>query len=263
MIYNTLIWTKRGWLRADELIIGDVTISYDSQRNCTEYDKISHIQTEYGINAILGLKSHSLNLSVTPDHPFILRNTKYKFIERKAISDVFLKSFNEERTVLYAAPFEPYLLSKDLDDVAWSARVASSFSNSRYMPISHIKDIWDIVEDLCAYEAQHWVDIFFHWNVLLAGSYWSKAVKLENKQVKDLVHHIAPRAGFGSKLTRNPKIAGNKWIIGLATQNAPQIRNINWYRDRIEGLTFNVKTKNGNFLAKKSYGTFLCPCDIT
>lgn len=263
MIHDTLIWTKKGWKKADELVIGDVVISYNPLRNCTEYDEVSSIHMEYGTQNILGLKKNSMNLALTPDHPFILINTQYKFAERKTINDVFLKSFNETKTVLYNSPFEPYLFSKDLEDVAWSARVAASFGNSRYMPMEYVKEIWNVIDNICGFEAQHWIDVFIHWNVLLPRTYWSKAVVSLNRQVKEMVFHVGPRAGFGVKLTRNPKIAGSKSIIGISTLNAPQVRNINWYRDRIKDYTFNIKTKNGNFLGSKTSGTFLCPCDVT
>lgn len=263
MIYDTLIWTKRGWLKSDELIIGDTVISYNPQRNCTEYDKVSHIHIGYGITPIMGLKSHSINLSITPDHPFLIRSSEKKTLERRSMQEVFLSSFKDKKTVLYSAPFEPYLISNDLDDVAWSARIASSFSNTRYMPIEYAKIIWDTMRECRGIEAQHWIETFYHWNKLLPRTYWSKAANLDNVQVREIMFNIAPRAGFGIKLTRNPKVSGKKWIIGLSTQNAPQIRNIHWYRDRVEGFTFNIKTRNGNFLASKAFGTFLCPCDLT
>lgn len=259
---DTLIWTKRGWLHATDLTIGDVIISYSPSRNCTEYDEISHIKLDYGKNSILGLKTHSMNLSVTPDHPFILKNNKYKTVERKTIDDVFFSSLKDRKTVLYSEPFEPYLMSKDLDDVAWSARVASSFGNVRYLPMDYSRQVWNIIDDLAGAEAQHWIDTFFHWDVLVSGTYWSKAVKIRNRQTKEMVYHIAPRAGFGTRFMPNPRKIG-QWIIGLSTQNAPQISNTNWYRDRIEGYFFNIKTRNGSFLARKTGGTFLCPCDIT
>lgn len=262
MIYETLVWTKRGWLTADELVIGDIVISYNPSRACTEYDKISYIKTDYKTNPIMGLKSHSINLAITPDHPFIVKNNVNKSVEVRNIDEVFLSSFNEGKTVLYTAPFEPYLMSQDLEDVAWSARVASSFGNVRYMPIEYFHEIWNIVGEATGVEAQHWIDVFFHWGILENGTYWSKATKLRNRQTRDMVYHIAPRAGFGTRFMPNPKRVG-QWIIGLSAQNAPQIRRTHWYRDRIEGLFFNLKTKNGSFLARKTGGTFLCPCDVT
>lgn len=258
---GTLIWTKRGWLQAEELVIGDVIISYNPKRNCTEYDSVECIRLEYGINPIFGLKTHSMNLAVTPDHPFIVKNNRSKILERKTMDDMFLSSMKEYRSVLYISPFEPYLISKDLDDVAWSARLASSFGNVRYMPMEYFHDVWNIVQNISAIEAQHWIDIFFHWNVLISGTYWSKATGLTNRQVRDLIYHIAPRAGFGTRFMPNPRKPG-QWIIGLSTQNTPQIAKTNWYRDRIEGHTFNIRTRNGSFLARKTGGTFLCPCDI-
>lgn len=262
MIYETLVWTKRGWLTANELVIGDVVISYNPSRACTEYDIVSYIKTDYKTNAIMGLKSHSMNLALTPDHPFIVKNNINKSLTIKPINELFLDAFNENKTVLYCAPFEPYLVSHDLEDIAWTARVASSFGNVRYMPIEYFNEIWNIVNELGAIEAQHWIDVFFHWGVLEGGTYWSKATKLSNRQARDMVYHIAPRAGFGARFMPNPKKVG-QWIIGLSTQNAPQIRKTHWYRDRVEGQFFNIKTNNGSFLGRKTGGTFLCPCDVT
>jgi len=262
MIYETSVWTKRGWTDPIDLLIGDVVISYNNRRNCTEYDQISHINIDYGMTPIFGLKSHSLNISVTPDHPMIIRDIRKKTIERKTMNDVFLSILQEHKSVLYSAPFEPYLVSHDLDDIAWSARVASSFGNDRYMPIEYVNDIWSIIENISGIEAQHWIEVFIHWNVLIPRTYWHKAVYLNNRQVTEMVLHVVPRAGFGTRIAKHLKRSG-RWVMGLSIQNTPQIRKTNWYRDRVEGYTFNVKTKNGNFLAKKSLGTFLCPCDIT
>lgn len=263
MIYSdTLIWTKRGWLKAEELIIGDIVISYNPARNCMEYDRAGWIKIDYGIHPIMGLKSHSINFALTPDHPFLLKNNTKKTLERKTMNDVFLSSFNPNKTILYSAPYEPYLISGNLEDVAWTARAASSFGNVRAMPIDIFHQIWNIIDDLAGLEAQHWIDVFAHWDVLMPGTYWSKATKLKNRQVRDMVYHIAPRAGFGTRFMPSPKRIGQR-IIGLSTQNAPQIRSINWYRDRVEAHFFNIKTKNGSFLARKTGGTFLCPCDIT
>lgn len=262
MIYDTLVWTKRGWQRAENLIIGDVIISYNSSRDCTEYDSVTYIHTEYRSRSIMGLKTHSMDLAVTEDHPFlIIRSSLDKTLVRKAMNDVFL-NITKTQNILYTSSFEPYLMAQDMDDVAWSARVASSYGHVKYMPIDLYNEVWKIAENICGIEAQHWIDIFFHWNVLMPGTYFAKATKLHNRQTRALVHHIAPRAGFGSKVTRNPRGAG-QWIIGLSTQTNPEVRKTNWYRDRVEGIFFNIKTKNGNFLAKKLGGTFLCPCDIT
>lgn len=261
MIYNTLIWTKRGWLRAEDLVIGDIVVSYNPSRNCTEYDSIGWIKLDYGIKPILGLKTNSMNLAITPDHPFILKNNVSKVIERKAMDDVFLSVFSNNKSVLYTAGFEPYLTSQDIDDVNWSARIASSFGNTRCMPIEYFQEIWNIIEEISAFEAQAWIDTFYHWNVLLSGTYWSKAVKLSNKQTRELVYHVAPRAGFGTRFMVNPRKPG-QWIIGLSTQNSPQIKKTNWYRDRVEGYFFNIGTRNGSFLARKTGGTFLCSCEL-
>lgn len=262
MIYNTLVWTKRGWLKAEELVIGDIVISYNPLRNCTEYDKISSIKMDYAIKPILGLKSRSMTLKLTPDHPFIIKNNVHKTVERKTIDDVFLRAFNEGRTVLQNSPFEPYALTQNLDDIAWTARVASSFDNTLAIPIEYSRRVWNIIEELGGIEAQHWIDVFFHWNILLPATHWSKAVLLRNKDVRKMVYHIAPRAGFGAKFSRYPRNT-RLWMMGLATQHAPQIRISNWFRDRIEGYFFDIKTKNGSFLARAAGGTFLCPCDIT
>lgn len=262
MIYNTLIWTKRGWLKAEELTVGDITISYSLSRNCTEYDSISEISLDYGIKPIFGLKSHSLNLALTPDHPFIEVDFLYKEMKRLTIDDKFLSFYGRNKSVLYTAPFEPYAKSNDLDDIAWSARLAASFGNNISIPLRYQKDIWEIIENISGLEARHWIDVFFHWGILEPGTYWSKATKLHNKQVRDMVYHVAPRAGFGTRFMRNPKRRG-QWLIGLSTQNQCQVQKTSWYRDRVEGYFFNIKTRNGSFLGRAKGGTFLCPCDLT
>lgn len=263
MIHNTLVWTKRGWKRSHELAIGDKIISYSQSRNCTEYDEISSIQIDYGIKPILGLRTGSMNMCVTPDHPFIILDSKYKKIETKEIKDVFLSSYRSNKSVLYTAPFEPYALTGNLDDIAWSARVASSFGNVRATPLDIFQQSWNAVEDISGLEAQYWTDIFFHWSVLRSGTYWSKAMSMRNRQTLELAYHVIPRAGFGVRYLRSPIKNTSQWILGLSVNNSPAIKVESWYQDRIEDYFFNIKTKNGNFLARKTGGTFLCACEVT
>lgn len=263
MIHNTLVWTKRGWKRSDELAIGDKVISYSQSRNCTEYDEISSIQIDYGIKPVLGLRTGSMNMCVTPDHPFIILDSKQKKTETKEIKDVFLSSYLYNKSVLYASPFEPYAATGKLDDIAWSARVAASFGNVLATPLDLFQETWNPVEDISGYEAQHWTDVFFHWSVLQSGTYWSKAMPMSNKQTVELAYHVIPRAGFGVRYLRNPRRNTKRWMLGLSVNNVPAIRTANWYRDRIEDSFFNIKTKNGNFLARKTGGTFLCACEVT
>lgn len=263
MIHNTLVWTKRGWKRSDELAIGDKVISYSHSRNCTEYDEISSIQIDYGIKPVMGLRTSSMNMCVTPDHPFIILDSKNKKIETKEMKDAFLSSFIRDKSVLYTSPFEPYSMSGNLDDIAWSARVTSSFGNVFATPLEIFHQTWNAVGDIGGYEAQHWTDIFFHWSVLQSGTYWSKAMPMSNKQSVELAYHVIPRAGFGVRYLRNPRKNTKRWMLGLSVNSVPEIRAVNWYQDRIEDYFFNIKTKNGNFLARKTGGTFLCACDST
>lgn len=263
MIHNTLVWTKRGWKRSEELAIGDKVISYSHSRNCTEYDEISSIQIEYGIKPVMGLRTHSMNMCVTPNHPFIIVNSLTKKVETITISDAFLSAFAGNKSVLYSSHFEPYKTSGSMEDVAWSARVASSFGNVLATPLDIFQQTWKAVEEINGIEAQHWVDIFFHWSVLQPGTYWSKAMPMSNKQTVELAYHVAPRAGFGIRFLRNPRKSARQWMLGLSVNNSPVIKLDSWYQDRIEGFFFNIKTRNGNFLARKTGGTFLCACDVT
>jgi hypothetical protein len=223
MIHNTLVWTKRGWKRSDELAIGDKVISYSQSRNCTEYDEISSIQIDYGIKPVMGLRTHSMNMCVTPDHPFILIDSLHKTNETFEIKDVFLKSYLYNKSVLYTSPFEPYQARGNIDDVAWSARVASSFGNVLATPLDIFQQTWKTVEDISGMEAQHWVDVFFHWAVLQPGTYWSKAVPMSNKQTVELAYHVVPRAGYGVRYLRNPKKSARQWMLGLSVNNSPVI----------------------------------------
>jgi len=263
MIHNTLVWTKRGWKKSDELAIGDKIISYSPSRNCTEYDEISSIQIDYGIKSIMGLRSSSMNMCVTPDHPFIVLDSKIKKTETISIKDVFLTNLYSGKTALYSSPFEPYAMSGNLDDIAWSARTAASFGNVLATPLDIFQRTWNAVEDIGGYEAQHWTDIFFHWSILQPGTYWSKAIPMSNKQTVELAYHVIPRAGFGVRYLRNPRKNTRQWMLGLSVNSSPRIGIENWYQDRIEGFFFNIKTKNGNFLARKTGGTFLCACEVT
>ncbi len=248
--------------KSDELVIGDKTISYNQSRNCSEYDEISSIQIDYGIKPVMGLRTSSMNMCVTPDHPLIVIDSESKRAEVKETRDLFLSYLRKNKSVLYLSKFEPYSMNGQLDDIAWSARVASSFGNVLATPLDIFHKTWNAVEDIGGYEAEHWTDIFFHWSVLQSGTYWSKAIPMSNKQTVELAYHVVPRAGFGVRYLRNPRNT-RQWMLGLSVNNSPDISMGNWYQDRIEGYFFNIKTRNGNFLARKTGGTFLCACEVT
>lgn len=265
MIYaDTYVWTKRGWRRSDELLVGDTVISYNASRNCTEYDKIHSIIQDYGTTPLLGLKAKSTNMLVTKDHPVIVYNKSANKSVRKRMDDVFLSYMERGTSVLYNRWFEPYRITKDLDDVAWSARLSASFANVKYLPPEYREQVWENVDEIHGIEAQHWVDVFFHWNVLQRGSNWMKTVRLRNRDVRDIVFYVAPRAGLGVKFMPNPlKKPGLPWLLAVSSTNdLSATPATNWYQDRKTGFTFNITTRNGSFLARKFAGTFLCACDI-
>lgn len=261
---DVAVWTKRGWLRSADLLVGDVTISYNPARNCTEYDKVYSITQDYGTTQLLGLKAKSANILVTKDHPIIVYRKAENKSERKKMDDVFLSYMEVGTSVLYNRWFEPYHITKDLDDVAWSARVAASFANVRYMPIECREAVWGIVNEIHGIEAQHWVDVFFHWNVLQRGVNWMKTIRLRNRDVRDIVFYIAPRAGLGAKFMPPPiRKPGNPWLMSVSDTSDLRVSPLlNWYQDRKTGFTFNIATRNGSFLAKKHSGTFISACDL-
>jgi hypothetical protein len=244
------VWTERGWLFAEDLSIGDTTISFNPTRNCCEYDTIESINLEYTQCGGYAVVKNTMRQIVTSDHPILIWNDNKKQLTRIPISKRFMGSAN----LVLARSFEPYLSTQDIEEIKWSARVAASFSNHKWAPVDH----WDIVRNLGGYESQVWLDTFFHWNVLLPAVNWMKSVKLRNTDVRDMLFHIVPRAGRGlfagirmKLLTANMTIRENAFVNSYA----------GWSMKPIDGIVFNISTKNGNFLARKSGNTFIMACD--
>lgn len=258
------VWTKRGWLNPGDLMVGDIVISYNPKRNCTEYDTIQHIHQEYGTNGLFGIQSKSMSMLVTKDHPVIVYNKQNNEAYRKPMDDIFMSYMVVGNNVLYNRWFEPYHITKDLDDLAWSARLTASFWRTKYMPAEYLGQIWPLIEDIHGIEAQHWIDVFFHWNILKRGVNWMKTIRLRNRDVRDMIFHVAPRAGVGAQFMPNPiKKPGNPWLMSVSTTGDLALSPAGgWFKERRTGSTFNIKTSNGSFLAKRQSGTFICACDL-
>lgn len=263
---DTRIWTTRGWRWYDDLMIGETIMSYNELKGYNEYDKISSIKSEMRAEGIIGLKSKSMDQKITTDHPMLVINRSSKELERIRAGDLFFHSLMHKRKVLYNKGFEPYLRSQDWEDIKWSARYAASFAQNKTFS-TYPQEILDIIENLTAIEAQQWIDTFVHWNIKrITGKAWGYIVCLRNHMVKDMLFHIAPRAGLGVQwsvhrgFTFAPK---GMWAIKLSSMhdNATYRKNTGWWRDRYEGLMYNISTSNGNFLARTKRGTFLIACD--
>jgi hypothetical protein len=141
-----------------------------------------------------------------------------------------------------------------MEDIKWSARMAATISN-------HKKAYFDIPRDLGGYEAQEWLDTFFHWNKMISARNWMAAVRLTNLVVRDSILDIAPRAGVGAIWQSAYK--GKPTMLMTTNGYVSPSLNNGWYKKPIDGLVFNLSTKNGNVLVKSNNGTYLVACEYT
>lgn len=262
--YKTQIWTKHGWKNYEDVTVNDTLISYNERLGYCEYDKVNKVWSDYLDTNYMGIKFKSMNLFVTNDHPIITTNRITKEVSRFQIRDVLAHNFAGKRGILYSKPFLPYKRTQDFDDLKWSARIAATYAQSKYYV--NLDHVWELIEEITAHEARVWLDEFFHWNVKgHASPNWMFCTCLSNKGVRDMIFHVGPRAGVGvfwAPLHNFNLRKGGMWAIRTSSLRdaGPSLRN-GWHQDRFQGVAFNLKTNNGNFLARRHGGSFLVACD--
>jgi hypothetical protein len=258
------IWTKRGWKNIDDVFVGDQVISYNPKRNCTEYDEVSNIILDYGSNHLLGYRNKSASILMTKDHPVLVIDKSTALSYRQQIDDIFLDYLVKGRSMLYNRWFEPYTVTKDPEDVLWSARMAATFIYSeRLIPIKYQDQIWDIIKDLNGLQAQQWIEQFYSWSRQAPSSIWMHSTVLHNRQLRDMLFHVGPKAGLGVQLHRGFGSQSRKFFISVSDTRDLTIYGLeSWKQERHIGSVFNVSTKNGSFLARSNSGTFIVACDI-
>ena len=254
--FFTFVYTNRGWVSPEELMWGDRVVSFNPERGVCEYDKVYGIQLDYKQCSGLGIRSNTMRSLLTPEHPLMIWDNKKKKLTRTPIKEVFMSKYNYGRptSILAHRLFEPYRRTQDMDDIRWSARIAATFSNARhaFVPEQHM------VDDLGGLEAQAWLETFFHWNRKLPGVNWQGTVRLGNRQVRDMLFNIGWRAGVGVKWRRPRK----SYAVSITNHgDATPYADSGWMSHQIDGLVFNVSTKNGNVLMRSYNGTYLMACE--
>jgi len=68
---KTEILTQRGWLRFDEVQIGDQTLSINPITGLGEWDEISKILIKPGIHDMIRMEGHSFSALATPNHRWL------------------------------------------------------------------------------------------------------------------------------------------------------------------------------------------------
>lgn len=264
---DTRIWTNRGWKYYDDLIYGDKVISYNEDKGYNEYDRISSLRSEYREEGIIGLRFKSMHQRISRDHDFLLINTNTKELKRINAEELFFSSLRYAWLILYNRPLEPYTRSYDMEDLKWSARWAASFAQVKNFS-TYPQELLDHIHDIRGLEARQWLDTFVHWNIKRAASRtWNYAVCLRNHDVRDMLFHVGPRAGVGVQWSPHRGYAfkpGGMWSIKLSSIKDVSMnrwQKTGWFRERYEGLMYNIATSNGNFLARTKKGTFLIACD--
>ncbi len=259
------VLTSRGWKDYNNLYIKDKIISYNKDKKHTEDDYIYTIETSYIEEAIIDLTFKSMKQMVTRDHPMIIVDANTKEIEIREARDCFTKSFNRRYPILYNRGYETYKRTQDIEDIKWAARYLASYSTTRYFDQYPSKAV-EIISDLTEIEAKQFIDTFCHWNVKLRTTRaWNYIVHLRNFDVRDMLIHVATRAGIGAQwsIHNTPRMNANpKWCIKFAADSDAFIKRLtgHWSTYRYEGVMYNISTNNGNFLAKTWRGTFLIGC---
>ncbi len=259
-----LVWTPRGYTHAQDLSPGDRVISYNPARNCTEYDRVSQVKTEYKHVGLIGVKKMTMHFTVTPDHPVLLTDLKTRELTRVVIDDLFMSKTPKGKALLGLKPFEPYKRSRTDEEIQWTARMAAT--SSRHMrPPLHNDEIWDCIKDITGEEAQLWLNTFFHWDILRPRIHFMKTVFQRSSFVRDMLYHVGPRAGvttyWGQHKTRW-NTSRNAFSIGIE-QDHILTSTEQWRADKHDGTIYNISTQNGSFLAKYFGGTFLMGCNLS
>lgn len=261
---KTLVWTNKGWRHHYDLFIGDVVMSFNVQAYRCEYDTVNSIESTYVDTNFMGIKHKSMNMFVSNDHPITSIDEINKTVTTSAARDIFTQDFSNKKRILYNGIFMPHQRTQDLEDVKWSARIAATFAQSKYFE-SYLDEVNDIIEHLNHIESRVWLDEFFHWNVKLrAYPNWMFCCCLRNKNVRDMIFHIGPRAGVGvfwGVISTFHHRKDGMW--GIRTSSVSQAKasvRAGWHQDRYSGIAYNITTKNGNFLAQRNRGTFLISC---
>lgn len=258
IIWDTYIWTPQGYKNYADLSVGDIIISYNNERGCTEYDSVLNIRSEYMDTGVLGIQCKSMWQAITPDHPVLVFNRNTRDVIRKPIEKAFLStSYSYLDQILYNRWFEPYLMNKDQEGLLWSARLAASYAQVKR--IQYFDEIKSFTNEITGVDARRWLDAFYHWNVMTRAYQYAKACYVKNKDIRDLIMHVGPRAGVGV-LSRKITEISNR-AMSISTHRDVAGKSI-WYSDRMIGNFFNITTRNGNFLAARRFGTFISACDI-
>lgn len=244
------VWTKRGWQYHEDLFVGDTVMSFNPYRGYCEYDTIQEVKQEYTfLKQMYGIKSKNIRMWYTPDHPLMLFSDKTRQTKFIPIEESFMRTGN----FIIARPFEPFNESSNNEDIKWSARYSAMFSRARYLP--DMKNIKSIVEELSGFEAQDWLEEFYRWNILIQGVNWMKSSLLRNKDIRDLIFHIAPRAGVGSCWW--PLIRSKMRAMRITTIADAHLGAMNYGLKDYQGYLFDIKTSNKNYLVQYRQSTFL------
>jgi len=262
---KVLVWTTRGYQNIANLTPGDRVLSYNPERGCSEYDKIGYIQTDWKQQGLIGLRQCATYLLLTPDHPLLIINPKTKELTRTAINELFMTGGGKYKKLLMNKPFEPYKRTNDLEYIKWTARLAVSSSRFNVPPL-YQDVIEEAIKDITGYEAQIWLNTFFHWGILRSRAQYMKTCMLRNRTIQDMLYHVAPRAGAGTYYGPfKTKAHHHLWqqAFSIAKQGDTNITRDHWCQDRHEGIFYSLSTKNGNFLGKQGSCTIPVACDYS
>lgn len=244
---KTRVWTTKGWLPPAQVSAGDTIISYNKERNCTEYDTVKEIRQDFTMRKeLLGVRSKSAFLFVTPDHPLLIVKDGLQFIQ---IRDHLLSTGK----MMMARPFEPYKETAPMEDVRWCGRYVALFNKNQYIP--QIDLVRSITKDMSGHEAQAWLEEYFRWNILMQGVNWMKSSMLRNKITRDMILEIGARAGVGAAWWATEKRRYR--TIRITTLDDINLNYTHYGSKEYRGFLFDMKTNNNNFLIERRRGSFL------
>lgn len=255
------IWTPLGYREVNDCYVGQRVMSYNLERNCMEYDTISHIETKWTTQGLMGPTRDTYQFWLTPDHEVLMYDLKQRRVYRELIDNIFCQNVNGSKRLVQMRPFEPYWRTRPIEDIEWSARIAASYTRNKLYP-TYSDEIWEIIQDMSGYEAQIWTQTFFHWGILNnKRPQCSKTILMHNPWVLKMLYHSVPRSGVGTRWG-NVYIGYNRWRHGFSSlhDRDAKIERLQWRADRQEQIVYNIATKNGTFLGKYLGGTYLFTC---
>lgn len=94
-------FTKDGWKYIKDIVIGEYVATLNTNENIIEYNPVERIINQPYNGKMISIKGRNIDVLVTPNHRFILKNKKNEFVEKTAqeIFDISKKINNPHLSI--------------------------------------------------------------------------------------------------------------------------------------------------------------------